>query len=144
MSLEECTEETTVSNVKVEELKRKAIFRNPNHDVYRKIQVDGCVIKQGIRADCAVEKDGVGTVIIEFKGRDLEHAADQVAATTRYWVSTLKTKLPIAGLIIGAQFPKSPAGFQKKQAAYAKEFKAPLRAVNKEGVFTFEDLFEFR
>jgi hypothetical protein len=143
MTLKACSKESKDPLVVVEENKRKATFKNPERSLFRKITVDGCVIRKGIRADCAVEKDGVGTIIIEFKGRDIEHAADQITVTARYWKAVIKTKMPLAGLVLGSQYPKAPASFLKKQAAFAKEFKAPLRNVNKQGTFKLEDLLTF-
>jgi hypothetical protein len=139
----ECVQTVRHSNVCVEELRRKVVFPNPTRIQHKKIQVDGCVITEGTRADCAVEKYNVGTIIIEFKGRDVEHAADQIIHTARYWTNTLKTKLPIAGLIVGRQYPKAAAGIQRKQAAFAKEFKGPLRVMNKGGVVSFEEALAF-
>lgn len=143
MGLAECTEETTVSNVKVEEMGKKAVFLNPDNSLHRKIRIDGCLVLQGERADWA-EKDQVGVVIVELKGRDVEKAADQVLASATYWRDQLKQTLPMSGLIVGSQYPRASASMQKKQASFARAFKGPLRVINKEARLRLEEALAFK
>jgi hypothetical protein len=144
VSIEECSQSTTDSNVKVEELGRKAVFKNPGNVSHNKIRIDGCVIKNGERADFAVEKLQVGTILIEFKGKDIEHAADQIIRTAVHWRNALKRKEAIAGLIVGTQYPRASTSLQKKQADFAKRFKSPLHCVTRNCVYEFEKVLSFK
>ena len=49
--LETCISETTDSQIKFEENKRKIIFLNPQRLTYKCVDVDGCTIKEGVRCD---------------------------------------------------------------------------------------------
>lgn len=81
--LHACVEEVTHSNVKVADRGSRwgANFPNARQDKFRKIRVDGCLVNDGPRADWIVTKLGVGSAIIELKGKDVEHACNQVFAT---------------------------------------------------------------
>jgi len=81
----ECIEATTDSRVKVSERGRKAIFLNPDNCNYSKVRVDGCVVKNAKAADWVVSKHAVGDIIVELKGRNVEHAVKQINATAALW-----------------------------------------------------------
>lgn len=81
MAFEHCVTSTNSSNIKVKERGKSVNFRNRDREAYQKIQIDGCVVRQGSRADWIVRKIGVGSVVIELKGRDLGHACEQVFST---------------------------------------------------------------
>src|SRR5579862_4583819 len=79
----ECSKKTKVSRIKFEERGRIAIFVNPDRAVYLRVRIDDCEITTGSRADWLIRK-GDADVVLELKGRDVDHALDQVVATARY------------------------------------------------------------
>ncbi|WP_431322549.1 hypothetical protein [Rhizobium sp. YTU87027] len=129
---------TTVSNVKVEERGRKAVFVNPQNTIHHKIQMDGCVIKNSTCADWVVTKQGVGTVIVELKGKHIEHGAKQVEATAVFLRGIGYNMPKLAGLIVGNGYPKANSTLQKFQASFRKSFGGPLHVVTKNDDFVFE------
>ncbi len=80
-----CVQETTDSNIKFEENGKKIVFRNPQRKSCLKIQVDGCVITQGVRCDNLLKIGGISDTgsefYIELKGTDIVHAAEQLSKT---------------------------------------------------------------
>lgn len=138
-----CVTVTSVSNIKVEENGRSAVVRNPENLEFEVVEVDGCVETDGRRADWVIERDRA-SVVVELKGRGVEHGADQITATAHRWVTTEQRCDRIAGLIVARQYPKSSASIQRKQEHFAKTFQAPLHVVTKNTAYEFEFLFSFR
>lgn len=76
-----CVERTSRSNVTVKEKGRRANFTNKGRQDFDVVKVDGCLITEGEKADYIVSKVGVGSVIVELKGKDVPHACKQVMRT---------------------------------------------------------------
>ncbi|WP_152980522.1 hypothetical protein [Stenotrophomonas ginsengisoli] len=141
-------EELFVSNVKVEENGRSAAFLNPDRLRFFRIKFDGGIVKNTIGADFVVVKDGVGSVVVELKGTDIEHAVDQIDATIGY-VKSCKapasngkieiSALPVAGLIVCSRFPRASTTFQKRQKRFVSKHRSPLHCVSGK----FEGLIEY-
>lgn len=80
--IEACIRPSTDSQIKFEEFNRKIIFLNPNHELYQKVQVDGCTITDGIKCDkLLLSADEHEERYVELKGTDVMHAIDQLEAT---------------------------------------------------------------
>jgi hypothetical protein len=84
---EDCIESCKSPSVFVEENGVRATFANPRRRPIRKVHYDDCYNKsQGeLKADYIVGLPRVLDVIVELKGSDLRHAADQVEATLNRW-----------------------------------------------------------
>lgn len=77
-----CIIETTDSQIKLEENQRKIIFENQDRRHYFKVQVDGCIIKDGVRCDkMLLSQDEREEYYVELKGTDVVHAIEQLKAT---------------------------------------------------------------
>lgn len=81
MKNEECIEETVGQNVVVKENGRRINFLNPDRSKFKKIKVDNCLIIDGERSDWIVTKVGVGSVVVELKGKDVDKACHQLWST---------------------------------------------------------------
>lgn len=80
--VDSCIIATTDSLIKLEENNRKILFLNPSRFVYKKVQIDGCTIKKGIRCDkMLLSEDEHYEYYVELKGTDVMHAIDQIEAT---------------------------------------------------------------
>lgn len=134
----ECTAVVTVTQVKVEEKNRKAVFLNQEHIAHTKIRMDGCVVRNATAADWVVTKEGVGTVIVELKGKDVEHGARQVTATAQYLKDQNYAMPKVAALIVASSYPKASPTIQKSQSKFFRQFKGPLHVVTRNETFTFE------
>jgi len=152
MSCVAAREVTDVSRVKVEENGRSAIFVNNGRAKFHKVKVDGGLIDNQLCADYVVSKDQVGSVVVELKGTDIEHAVDQIDAT----ITIMKTcgsprskdkknlsQLPIAGLVVCSKYPRADTSFQKKQKKFVAKHKVPLHCVSGKGEFSLEKVLSF-
>lgn len=80
--VEACVLEVDDSQIKFEENKRKIIFFNPERHAYKKVDVDGCIIKEGVRCDkLLLSADECEERYVELKGTDVTHAIEQLEAT---------------------------------------------------------------
>ena len=70
------------SLVKVEEKRSSILFENVSEKKVSLYNIDGCIIKSGQRCDKMLLIDDFSEChLIELKGRDVEHAMDQISAT---------------------------------------------------------------
>lgn len=84
----DCIEQTRDSKVKVSEpgTGRAAVLLNADRAKVRRIRMDGCLAPTGqVSADWIVSKARVVDVIVELKGKNVNHAVRQIEATRNYW-----------------------------------------------------------
>lgn len=82
--VEACIRETTDSQIKFEENRRKVIFQNPQRRAYKCVDVDGCTIRDGIKCDKLLLSAGEHEErYVELKGTDVMHAIDQLEETIK-------------------------------------------------------------
>ena len=139
--------------VKVEENGRVAAFLNKSGGDFFKVNLDGGLVKNQTCADYAVVKKGVGTVVVELKGTDIEHAVDQIAAAIRLLKNcgdrgesarVAVSKMPLAGLIICSRYPRVDSMYQRRLKKFVKENKCPLHCVSGKGEFEVERVLSFK
>jgi hypothetical protein len=139
MSVDECRVSISFKRIVVKDNGRKtATFLNEDEHTYFLTRVDGCVIKNELAADWLVTKPAVGEVIIEFKGRDVDHAVKQVHATAKYWQEHNLRIGSIAGLIVARQYPRNSTAVQRAQQAFARGFQGPLHVVTRNNDYKIE------
>ena len=66
------------TRVKVEERGKKAVIYNKLSEKIYIIKVDGCVCQNETAADFVISKHGVGDVIVELKGKDVEQVRKDI------------------------------------------------------------------
>lgn len=137
-----CTSEVTHTNVKIEENKRKAIFRNPNQKIYKITQIDGCLIRKGIRTDYAVSEEESATVFVELKGSNVSHACDQLIATIKHDAIQPIKKGKIGFLVICSKYPRFDTFVAKAKQFCAKQYKAGFHVVCDKGEFDIHRVTE--
>jgi hypothetical protein len=108
--LQACTEELNDSKVTVKRDGRRAIFDNSEHSHIKCVDLDCWLAKSGVkRADYILAKPDVVDIVIELKGKDIDHAAEQILATLRKWKKAPPFSKRIGGLIVFTRCPKSSA-----------------------------------
>lgn len=135
-----CTKRVSHSKVKVEENKRKAVFRNPNNLDYDVTTIDGCLVKEGIRSDFMVSEVGNISVLIELKGKDVAHACDQLLATVEKDSVIDLMEKRIGFLVICRKFPRFDSFVARAKQKCAKELKAGFHVVCDQGEFDIEQV----
>ena len=106
--LQKCIQDKKDSKIKVERDGRKVIFDNSERDTIKCVDLD-CWIQSTAtaKADFVVSKPGVVDVIVELKGKDIKHAADQIVATLSKWRTVPPFSKKISGLIVFTRCPMS-------------------------------------
>lgn len=144
MSLSKCQRSTTDSRIKVEEKGKKAVFLNDSRETYLKTQHDQCLVSHALASDWVISKDSVGDVIVELKGKDIDHATEQVLSTAQHWVSNELTHGHLAGLIVGTQYPRFDTKVRRGKENFTKRFRGPLHVVTRNCEFQFERVLSFQ
>jgi hypothetical protein len=153
---ENCLQLLSVSKVLVEEGSRKACFLNPSREELLRAHVDGCLCHNVMAADFVVAEKHRGFVVIELKGKDIEHAIRQIIETARSHLSICKQHLcgctelvhcksrcKIAGLVVARQYPRYTTTVQKRKEEFAKLFRGPVHVVTKNAEFQLERVLQF-
>lgn len=144
MIRDECVEQTTQRKIRFEERGRKAIFLNSNEDRFFRVRVDGCVITQALAADWVLSKRDLGEVIIELKGRNVEHGIKQIRATAEFWTTRRLRSGAISGLLVCSQFPRADTSVQRAKQEFSRQFRGPLHVVSHNGEFEFKRVLGYQ
>lgn len=102
---------------------RTSILLNPEKVWVRRIRMDACLAPIGqVAADWVVSKTHVVDVIVELKGRNVDHAVDQIEATLNFWGNHEEhgKDQPIGAWIICSEYPRAST----KVARYRESFRA--------------------
>lgn len=127
-----CTEVVKVSKVKIAENGKQAVFLNPNKEEFSRTRVDGCVIVNRTACDWWVVHDTSGSVLVELKGSDVEHAIEQIEATFEYLSKNDLLLEKNAAMIVcskPSRHPSFTSKLQKAKSRLSAKFKAPLHIV---------------
>jgi len=105
-ALERCTEELNHPRVTVKAHGRSATFLNPSKARINRVDVD-CWLHDAntLKADYVVCMPTVVDVIVELKGKEIQHAVEQILATHAHWKNVPSCAEKIGGLIV---FTRSP------------------------------------
>jgi hypothetical protein len=109
-ALERCTEETRSPRVTVKANGRAATFLNLERTTVKKVDVD-CWLQSTseVRSDYLLTKPAIVDVIIELKGKDIDHAVAQILATLSRWRATKGCSPKFGGLVVFTRSPKRSA-----------------------------------
>lgn len=135
----DCIEKIRHTNIKVEDRNRKVIFENPERLTYRRIRVDGCAVRDGLKADYVVEK-GTAAVIIELKGRGVENGLKQAIETAKLWVREGRAT-KICGLVVGRGAPAASSTVQTKKLEFIRIAKGPVHICSGDRKLVFDNVF---
>lgn len=106
----------------------RAVFINPKRAEYRCVLIDGCVIKEGLRADWLVESESGKQVVVELKGSDVPHALKQISNTVDVGVSEGWINLPVGAWIVASKLrPAALTTIQAGMKKHQERFGARLR-----------------
>ncbi len=117
-----CKVDTEGSEVVFEEKKRKMIYHNPQNKKCRKIQIDGCVITEGLRCDkLFVYRDNNENSVesyVELKGENVSHAIDQILTTIP---QIHKSNHKVQAFIVPTNFSPNISGKKQKMIQELKK-----------------------
>lgn len=129
-SVAQCRTVTSVSRIKVAERGKCLIIVNESQSRYEVYQVDGCIVRGQPAADWYLLCGGGRGVIVELKGRDVEHAVAQIEATIPILKHCGLVQGPLAAVIVGQQYPSSSPTIQSRMARLRRDFRVHLTVKN--------------
>ena len=140
------TEVTKVSKIRLDDKgsPRYATFLNPDKLNHVTRRMDGGLVKNKTAADWMISKEGVGDIVLELKGCDVEKALEQINATAGYARDQEFLQGKIAGLVLCTQHPGISTKIQRAMLQFAKTFKGPVHVRNRSGEFVFEYVLSFK
>lgn len=145
--LSDCTETLRHSRIRVDDKRspRWAVFLNPTRSRIRKIRVDGCLVRGGPAADWIVSKADCVDVVVELKGRDVDHALEQAVATLRLWndLPGNENNDRLAVLIVCTQYPRETTKIDRARKQLAQDYRAPLHIRTRNLEYEFDTLAKF-
>ncbi|MEB3231407.1 MAG: hypothetical protein VKJ64_10385 [Leptolyngbyaceae bacterium] len=126
----------------LEENKSKITFLNPNGVKILVIQVDGCVIddNQTARCDYALVPKKELEIYVELKGRDINHAVQQLESTITF-LSENPQSIKKLCFIVSSRVPKQTTTIQQIQSRFKKQFNAVFRVKNIQETFDLSTLY---
>lgn len=120
-----CITQTSDSNIKFEENRRKIIFLNQSRSSYLKVQVDGCTLTSGSRCDnLLLSEDEQEERYVELKGIDVMHAIDQLEVTINKLGECDRNRHSY--VICTNVAPTFTTAIQKKKMLFKSKYKSEL------------------
>jgi hypothetical protein len=139
-----CETKVKDSIIKISEKRsRHATILNKEKSEFRKIAYDGCCKINETACDWIVVKQDVGTLAIELKGSDIDHACDQIIKTFNDIKSDKTLPEKLAALIVCTRVPRVDTKLQRAKLKLAMNYKAPLTVKEDARNLVFSDLFKF-
>jgi hypothetical protein len=133
----ECEKSTKNPVIRLKENRSEIIFKNPERLEVCIVTVDNCAIQEGIRCDYALTVDNLKEEFyIELKGRDIEHALDQLEATIQI-ISSDPQKYPKTCFVISTRCPpRANTKIANRQQIMKKKYNAALIVKNISHTYT--------
>ena len=119
--------ESTVRNKRItlKEKRSTIIFVNEKRLAIRKVTVDGCVIRDGLRCDYLLIGNDAHEHYIELKGSDVKHAIKQIVATIKQ-ISCAAKAHPKSCYISSTRCPLTGTDIQSEKLRFKKTYNARL------------------
>jgi hypothetical protein len=121
----QCISKVRDSKIKVHDpgTGKSAILLNPDRTQVRRIRMDGCFAPVGATAaDFVVSMPKAVDVIVELKGKNVDHAVEQIDSTWEFWLNHAEREPNqlIGAWIVCSECPK----FNSKVARYRESLRA--------------------
>ena len=100
-------------------------LQNPKRASIRVVQIDDCVIKEGIRCDYLLILPDEQELYIELKGSDVKHAVEQIARTIDLLACHSQSILKLC-FIASTRCPINSAEIQNLKKKFRQKYNAKL------------------
>ncbi|MEQ8998240.1 MAG: hypothetical protein RID53_17230 [Coleofasciculus sp. B1-GNL1-01] len=118
---------------------KRSKFRlhNPNRATIKVVQVDDCVIKDGIRCDYLLILPNEQEVYIELKGSNVQHAVEQIERAIEVLSCNCKSLIKLC-FISSTRCPINSTEIQNLKKKFKQKYNAKLFIKNGEISYTYE------
>jgi hypothetical protein len=97
---------------------RTVVLLNPDRMAARRIRMDGCLAPpSSMAADYVLSLQTVVDVIVELKGKNVDHAVAQIEATLGFWNyhREYRARQIISAFIVCKEYPRADRKFKRFQ-----------------------------
>ncbi len=109
----------------------KFVIQNPDRACVRVVQIDNCVITDGLRCDWLFVAMGDPTEIyVELKGSDVGHAIEQIGETIAKVSEDVRTAPKRCYIVCTHVRPQLLTKIQRAQASFRRDCNAELKVRN--------------
>jgi len=123
--IKKCNNVINDKNIVVKENGREFRIKNSSNIEINRVKVDGCFIKSGNRCDYLFEVLSKSRVLyIELKGKDIQHALEQIDATIKHCKDIHKNFIKEC-YIVASRVPKETT----KTQMLKRKFKSSLGTI---------------
>lgn len=112
-------------------------LHNPKRASVRVIQVDDCVIKEGIRCDYLLVLPSEQEVYIELKGSDVKHAVEQIARSIDLLACNCHSVIKLC-FIASTRCPINSTEIQNLKKKFRQKYNAQITIKNGEIAHTYD------
>ena len=118
-----CIEKISHPKIKVSDpgTGKSIVLLNPEKTPVRRIQLDGCLMPAGsVAADSLVSIPRKVDVIIELKGKNVDHATRQIEAAWSFWSkhSEYEANQSIGAWILCSEYPRADLKINRLKEAF--------------------------
>lgn len=132
MDFPDCTEERSdprivISDKGAKNQRSRLAIENPNQQTIKIVQIDDCVIQEGLRCDRLLLAAN-RAVLVELKGNDVEKAIHQIEASIAYLKQQCSSfsSQEVTGIIYCTRCPLSVTDIQNHKVRFQKKHQAKL------------------
>ena len=125
MTFGECETRVKFPKIVLTENKRCFVLVNPSLKIFRKIKVDGCAIKDGVRCDYLIIGSDPIEYFIELKGCDIDHALEQLETSIRK-IGSKDSKIRRNSYIVCSRVPRETPRIQNLQKVFWEKVHSTL------------------
>lgn len=125
-----CIETSKSSIINCKENKCSISFINRHRKKVKKIVVDDCAIRDGIRCDYLILSDTRIEHFVELKGTDINHAFKQLKRSIELLSADAKNS-PKHSYVISIRVPLTTTSIQFQKAVFKKAYNSSLVIRNK-------------
>lgn len=128
---QECVKSVTHKKVKIEEKGRSATFVNETKKLFLVVEVDGCLVTGNHmpRCDYLVSLPDIASVFVELKGRNVEHATEQLFASIGNSDVKKFATGKLAFLVMCKRYPRFDTFVRRAKNAAMRDFRAKLHVI---------------
>lgn len=111
-------------------------LHNPNRASIKIVQVDDCVIKEGIRCDYLLVLPSEQEVYVELKGSDVKHAVEQISRSIGLLTCNCHAVVKLC-FIASTRCPINSTEIQNLKRKFRQKYNAQLTIQNGEITHTY-------
>lgn len=128
---QECVKSVKHKKVKIDEKGRSATFVNETKKLFLVVEVDGCLVTGNRipRCDYLVSLPDVASVFVELKGRNVEHATEQLFASIDNPDVKKFATGKLAFLVMCKRYPRFDTFVRRAKHAAMRDFRAKLHVI---------------